>query len=97
MLGMRNDVLSRADGFDKLQNGNDLVFGESGFMHGDLLRDIVSMSKISKSDWAGLQGCLHHLRHGRSDEHCVLCQRLRQYRRVHPPRSSPKEILGVSG
>ncbi|WP_219995213.1 hypothetical protein, partial [Klebsiella variicola] len=25
-------------GFDGLQNGDDLVFGESGFAHGDLLQ-----------------------------------------------------------
>ncbi|PQM77070.1 hypothetical protein C5672_23290, partial [Klebsiella quasipneumoniae] len=28
-----------ASGFDGLQNGNDLVFGESGFAHGDLLQE----------------------------------------------------------
>ncbi|HGL5794642.1 TPA: hypothetical protein ACKFQQ_005260, partial [Klebsiella variicola] len=28
-----------ASGFDGLQNGDDLVFGESGFAHGDLLQE----------------------------------------------------------
>ncbi|WP_115667355.1 hypothetical protein, partial [Klebsiella quasipneumoniae] len=28
-----------ASGFDGLQNGNDLVFGESGFAHGYLLQE----------------------------------------------------------
>ena len=29
----------------ELQNGDDLVFSESGFTHGDLLRYIISMSE----------------------------------------------------
>lgn len=43
IAGLRNtgftaDILDGASGFDRLQNDNDLVFGESGFTHGALLR-----------------------------------------------------------
>lgn len=33
------DILGGTSGFDRLQNVNDLVFGESGFTHDDLLRE----------------------------------------------------------
>jgi hypothetical protein len=32
------DILDGTSGFDGLENGNDLMFSESGFTHGDLLR-----------------------------------------------------------
>lgn len=42
--GLRNPgfaahIFDGASGFDGLQNGDDLVFGESGFAHGDLLQE----------------------------------------------------------
>lgn len=37
--GFAAHIFDGASGFDGLQNGNDLVFGESGFAHGDLLQE----------------------------------------------------------
>ncbi len=37
------DIFEGTPGFDGLQNGDNRVFGESGFAHGVLLRDIISM------------------------------------------------------
>lgn len=36
--GFTADILDGTSGFDGLQHSDDLVFGESGFRHGDLLR-----------------------------------------------------------
>jgi len=32
-------LMDGSSGFDRLQNGNNLVFGESNLTHGDLLRE----------------------------------------------------------
>lgn len=37
--GLAADILNGASGLDGLQNGNDLMFGESAFVHDDLLRE----------------------------------------------------------
>lgn len=47
-------ISNGASGFDGLQNGDDLVFGESGFSHGDLLREhyqyVVRSLKVNGAD-----------------------------------------------
>ena len=39
--GFAADILDGTSGFDRLQNSDDLVFGESGFAHGELLQGYI--------------------------------------------------------
>lgn len=95
--GLAADVFNGASGFDGLQNGDDLVFGESCFTHGDLLRghnqyagrSLDVNGPVYRDTYSSPPGSLYYPTHPSVSTDCCCCAGPRPRRCYAPWRQTP--------